>query len=109
MIVVDEPHQIVERRDRASFVEGEPVAVGENAPCRADVVPATQHRTSRSREPLGCGGLLAVQQFRSRLPDDDGNVDVERVREDAKLLVTERPGLRKLNLPTRRRQRRIVR
>jgi hypothetical protein len=27
--------------------------------------------------------------------DDDGNVDVERVREDAQLLVTERPGLRK--------------
>ena len=29
--------------------------------------------------------------------DDAGNVDAERVREDAKLLVTERPGLRKLS------------
>ena len=28
---------------------------------------------------------------------EDGNVDVERVREDAKLLVSERPGLRKLD------------
>ena len=28
---------------------------------------------------------------------EDGNVDVERVREDAKILVAERPGLRKLS------------
>ena len=32
--------------------------------------------------------------------DDDGNVDVERVREDAKLLVTERPGLWKPSAAT---------
>ena len=38
VVVVDQPHQVVERRDRPGVVEGEPVAVGEHAACRADVV-----------------------------------------------------------------------
>ena len=38
MIVIDQTHEIVERRDRPWVVEGEPVTVGEHAARRTDVV-----------------------------------------------------------------------
>ena len=38
VVLVDQAHQVVERRHGPRVVEGEPVAVGEHPPCRADVV-----------------------------------------------------------------------
>ena len=38
MVVVDQPHEVVERGDGSRVIEGEPVAVGELAPGGADVV-----------------------------------------------------------------------